>query len=720
MKSLNVSLAHCYGIKRLDAKFDFSNKRAHAIYASNGTMKSSLARVFSDVSNGSTSSDRIFTSRTSSRAITDENGQELKQTEVIVVHPYDETLEHSAKTSTLLVNKTLRQEYEALHTEIDSAKEKLCKALKAQAKTKRDVESELVATFSEGADFCETLLKLREEIGSSLETPLAELRYDLVFDEKVVSFLANKEVSDAIADYVTKYNELLAASTYFKKGTFNYFNAATVAKTLADNGFFQASHSVVLNAETKLELANEKELEALVAKEKEGISQDKALRSRLAAVEKLITKNASLREFEAYLGNHQEVLPLLGNLGQLKKDAWISYLRKVLEIYLDLTKKYEAAQERRAQIEKQAAAEQTQWEAVIEIFNDRFTVPFKLVATNRVSVVLGQEETLSLSFQFDEGEDSATLDRASLMRVLSTGERRAFYMLNVIFEIEARRAASETTLCVFDDIADSFDYKNKYAIIQYLMDVSEVDSFRQIILTHNFDFFRTINSRFGKTVQCLMAMKKDVEIVLEEATGIRNVFVNDWKKAFFTTERKRLASIPFIRNLIEYTRGTSDADYVRLTSLLHWKQDSAAITQGDLDVIFNALFGGSKCCVDPTRGVLESIDAEAQQCLTAGDGANLDNKIVLAIATRLAAEKVMIDRINDQEFVNAITANQTWCLFKKFREVQSGQREVIRTLQAVLLMTPENIHVNAFMYEPIIDMSDVHLRQLYRAVKALQ
>jgi len=32
---------------------------------------------------------------------------------------------------------------------------------------------------------------------------------------------------------------------------------------------------------------------------------------------------------------------------------------------------------------------------------------------------------------------------------------------------------------------------------------------------------------------------------------------------------------------------------------------------------------------------------------------------------------------------------------------------------------PENIHLNSFMYEPIIDMSDVALRGLYSDVKSL-
>lgn len=35
-------------------------------------------------------------------------------------------------------------------------------------------------------------------------------------------------------------------------------------------------------------------------------------------------------------------------------------------------------------------------------------------------------------------------------------------------------------------------------------------------------------------------------------------------------------------------------------------------------------------------------------------------------------------------------------------------------------MTPENIHINAFMYEPLIDMSVNHLVDLYKDISALQ
>ena len=137
------------------------------------------------------------------------------------------------------------------------------------------------------------------------------------------------------------------------------------------------------------------------------------------------------------------------------------------------------------------------------------------------------------------------------MKSLSQGEKKALYILNIIFEIEVRRHARQETLFVVDDIADSFDYKNKYAIIQYLQDVSEDPLFRQIILTHNFDFFRTVHSRFVGYQGCLMATKSPAKIELSQAFGIRNPFLRDWKNSFFTNAKKRVASISFMRNLIE-------------------------------------------------------------------------------------------------------------------------------------------------------------------------
>ena len=721
MKTLTINLENCYGIRKLSATLDFSTAKAIAIYAPNGSMKTSLAQTFEDIAAGTASKDRIFPTRLCVRIVRDENGIDLPKDSVLVVRPYEETLGHSAKTSTLLVNTTLRKEYENLHTEIDAAKDAFLKAMKEQSGSKRDIEKELSLAFTPTDDkFYIALNRIKDEVASRPDAPLKDVPYDLIFDEKVQGFLGTKDFTTAIDAYIKKYNELLAASTYFKKGVFNYYNAAQIARQLADNGFFAAKHSVILNAGERKEITTQKELEDLIASEKEAIWNDKGLRKKFADIEKLIQKNATVREFEAYLLDHEELLSRFANMADFKQEVWKAYIDSKFDLYRTLLDKYQAAEARRKEIQEQAAKERTQWEEVIDIFNSRFVVPFKLQAANKVDVILGQQEMLSLGFIFSDGAEQTPVDRAALLQALSTGEKKALYVLNILFEIEVRKKAAQDTLILVDDIADSFDYKNKYAIIQYLMDISESPHFRQIILTHNFDFFRTVESRFVGYKNCLMASKTGQGVALEKAAGIKNVFINDWKNAFHTDAKKKIASISFIRNLIEYTRGEADPDFVKLTSLLHWGADSQQITVSDLDGIYNGLFSESGSSPDGQTPVVQLIAHEAQECLIAPEGINFANKVVLAIATRLVAEQFMVDKINDAVFVASICSNQTSRLLRKFQELYPAERASLDVLQRVVLMTPENIHLNSFMYEPILDMSDNHLRTLFTDAKALQ
>lgn len=722
MNKLHIDLTNCYGIKTLKFDFDFDQHNAYAIYAPNGVMKSSFAHTFKDVAEGVPSKDVIFPTRPSARKVTDESGAELAKDNVLVIVPYDEALGHTEKVSTLLVDAKLRQEYESLHIEINKAKETFLKALKEQSKSKKDLEREISTAFTRRDDaFFLALTRIKDEIAGQEPGPYADVQYDVVFDEKVLTALNTKDTKTAIRDYVEKYNELIAKSTYFKKGTFDYYNAGQIAKNLAENGFFNAKHTVKLNASESIEITSEKQLDELVANEKEAISKDKDLRKKFAEIEKLLNKNAQTRDFYAYLVANDKLLPGLANLDVLKEDLWKAYIASKKELYLDLLQKYQDAEKRKKEIEEEANKQRTDWERVIDIFNDRFFVPFKLVAKNRIPVILGSEPILSLGFTFSDGAESVSVEKSQLMQALSTGEKKALYILNIIFEVEARTKAGLETLLVVDDIADSFDYKNKYAIIQYLLDIAQRSNFKQIILTHNFDFFRTVNSRaLAKYSACLMAEKGAAGIVLKQAAGIKNIFVNDWKGNFYQDQRKKIASIPFIRNLVEYTRGDVDADFIKLTSLLHWKSDSGAITVGDLDAIYNRMFGTLGASTDPDKLVADLITEQAKACVAAADGINFENKIVLSIAIRLDAERFMVTKLADANFVANITANQSQALLSAYMKKFVAETENIQVLQRMVLMTPENIHLNSFMYEPILDMSDEHLRRLYRDVVALK
>lgn len=721
MKTLSIHLQHCYGIRELRAKFDFSKSSAYAIYAPNGMMKSSFAQTFKDIAAGQTSKDRVFTSRKTRREVLDESGKSIPAETVLVLPPYDEVFGNTDKTATLLVDAKLRREYERLYSEIEKAKDAFLEGMKAQSKSRRDLESEISRAFTKSPDeFYRALVRVKDEVVSLPEPQFAQVPYDLVADERVAAFLETGDVKTVLQEYIDKYNQLLEQSKYFRKGTFDYYNASTIAKALTKNGFFKAKHSVTLNAESKVEVKSEKELEEVISREKAAILKDAALKKTFDEMEKKITKNEMLRDFQEFIADNQDVLALMGNLDKLKEEVWKSYFKEHESLYLDLIAKYQGAQQRSKEIQTEAARQRTQWEDVVDIFNRRFYVPFKLAVKNKVSVMIGEAAVPTLGFTFDDGVDSIDVERSDLLQVLSTGEKKALYILNVIFEVEVRRQSKVETIFVVDDIADSFDYKNKYAIIQYLMDIADESCFRQIILTHNFDFFRTINSRFVPYPSCLMAQRTSKGLELAAAAGIKNVFANDWKLHFFDDARKRIAAISFMRNIVEYTRGDKDKDFEKLTGLLHWRKDTGSIMHGELDEIYERTFlADGRRWAQGKGAVVESIHAEAQKCLTAPEGSNLENKIVLAIAIRLEAEKHMIAKINDAAFVQSIAANQTAALLSRYKKSPGVQGEAVRVLDEVTLMTPESIHLNSFMYEPLVDMSDEHLRGLYKKVCAL-
>lgn len=722
MNKLNLALEHCYGIRKFDAVLDYTKSSTVAIYAPNGAMKSSLANTFQDIADGALSKDRIFPTRVNRREVTDETGADIGAANVLVLRTYEEVAAKGGGTATLLVNQALRQEYVALHAEIDVAKASFLKAVKAQAKTKREVDREISSAFTPSGDqFDQALKRIKDELASQGDAPFANVPYDVVMDEKVQAFLASGNFHTAIDDYVKKYNELLAASKYFKKGTFNYYNGATVARQLKENGFFEAKHTVSLNADERVEITSNDQLEELIKKEREKISNDAELRKKFEVIEKQIQKNVTLRDFEAYLQDHEELLPEFSNMAVFKEKLWKSYIRTNYESYISLLEKMQTADARSKQIEEQAAREETLWQKVIDIFNDRFLVPFRLEVANKIKVLLGQETALRLGFVFKDHAGEAPVERSALLQVLSTGEKKAFYLLNMLFDIEVRRLSGNETLIIVDDVADSFDYKNKYAIVQYLADLAEDPRFKLLILTHNFDFYRTIESR--KLVQrknCFMVSKTDQGVSLQEAVGVKNIFVKVWKPGFYSNRQMKICCIPFMRNLIEYTKDESDPDYLRLTSLLHWKADSDQITVAELDAIYGRLFSGTGQSVNGTDLLLNLIDTEATACLQAPDGINFENKVVLAIATRLQAEKYMAAKINDAAWLASIDGNQTPMILKRYCQEFPTEAATIQILKRVTLMTPENIHLNSFMYEPILDMSDQHLRRLYRQVVALQ
>lgn len=727
MDKINVNLENCYGIKKLDFCFDFSKNRTYTIYAPNGFMKTSFAKTFMDFSKKRETKDLIFPNRVSKRIITDENSTPISPEQVFVIEPYNEGY-NSEKVSTLLVNKDLKKRYDEILSTIENHKEQLIKELKALSGLKTNIEEVFSRDILhyQKVEFFKAISRLKSEVNEVGEPVYANIKYTDIFNAKVIDFLETKDFKDKLMKYIETYDDLIGNSIYFKKGVFNHTNASVIAKNLKDNGFFKAKHSVVFNlGKEKKEISTEEELETVIEEEKNSILNNPDLVQAFNDIDAKL-KNKELRDFRDFLVNNKEILTALSDLNQLKSDLWVSYLKEKKDLYEKLESEFNKGRIEIEVIFEQAKKEETHWRNVIKIFNDRFDVPFKISVDNQDDVIL-KSEAPNFRFDFDDKiENPISIERNKLLEVLSNGEKRALYILNIIFEIEARKEGSQKTLFIIDDIADSFDYKNKYAIIEYLKENGEQNNFHQVILTHNFDFFRTVQSRIigGETQRdtTYIAQRDNGKITLSSA-GHRNITnpFDVWKKQL-NNKVMFVATIPFIRNLVEYREGSSSDNYKKLTSLLHIKDDSFNITILDIKSIYSDTIKSVDLSAYSDTDKVIDVIFEASELVyndTNEDALNLENKITISIGIRLKAEKLMWSKVADKA---PIHGTQTGKLFERFKTEflsESAERSNIELCALVNLMTPENIHINSFMYEPILDMSIRHLKKLYSELNSL-
>ena len=718
MKKLKISLENCYGIKEFDEELNFLEKQVVAIYASNGIMKTSFAKTFKNLSEGENSEDKIFTENKTKREIKDEYGKDLDRKNVCVIESYTENNFGKGK-EILLASEDLQNKYQDINENIDRHKTNFLEKIgKRERKDTEFIETEIKKSFS-NKNFFNILESCKQQIEDKTDSEFKDILYTKIFTEKIVEFLNTKDIKKDIEEYVEKYDELLKKSKYLQQ-EFNHYNMSQITKNLKSNGFFKASHSINLHSgDSKKEIKNADEFNTVIKEEKDRILQDPELEKKWNDIDAKIEKNQELRGFQKYLLENKQILKELRNLEEFAKEIWLSYFITHKDSFQSLVDKYKKEKEELLDIVACAKKEETSWEQIIKQFNERFSVPFKVVVKNKHSVILDRELP-NIEFEFKDGnENMRAVEEADLRKVLSGGERRALYILDILFEIEKRKKEGNKTLFIIDDIVDSFDYKNKYAIIQYLQEISETSIFNFIILTHNFDFFRTIHRRgIVDYKNCYFVSKNRSNVKLKRASGINNPFINDWL-LHLDEQVKLIATIPFARNIIEYTKGQDDEDYKKLTSLLHWRENTEKILVSDLKKILECTFNQSNLKTNLKCKVIDIIFKQSKECLESEEESDLEKKIVLSIGSRLKAEQFMIAQIKKIDKNSDCFEKRTNELFSEYQNKYPNKTKQLKILEKVNIITPENIHLNSFMYEPILDMSDCELKELYKNVKDL-
>src|SRR5690606_33488364 len=164
------------------------------------------------------------------------------------------------------------------------------------------------------------------------------------------------------------------------------------------------------------------------------------------------------------------------------------------------------------------------------------------------------------------------------------------------------------------------------------------------------------------------------------------------------------------------------ADFLLLTSLLHFKTDTNSLKVSDIESIFkrNLVDKAALALPDPNKIVIDLIYETAEIIYNdPSESVELENKIVLSMTIRLKSDSYLIREINVNPIWTAITKNQTFELIKRFKTDFHTRTNEILLLDQINLMTPENIRLNSFMYETILDMANDHLKQLYNVTKKI-
>lgn len=172
-----------------------------------------------------------------------------------------------------------------------------------------------------------------------------------------------------------------------------------------------------------------------------------------------------------------------------------------------------------------------------------------------------------------------------------------------------------------------------------------------------------------------------------------------------------MAVVPFARNIAEFTDRKEVED-----ALTHLKLSDL---QSEMEKVMS--FPDGFALPNRDRKFSDVLsERAAAACALSDEEVELESKIVLAIAIRIEAERFMLAHIADAAAVAAISKNQTSELFKLFKLEHGDRKAALSALKQVNLMTPENIHINSFMFEPILDMSNLHLCKLYKRVCSLK
>ena len=520
-----------------------------------------------------------------------------------------------------------------------------------------------------------------------------------LFSTDAYAKLDNSDVREKIADIID-YTKRIQKETIFDDD-FTVFSASEFLKNLKQNSYLsnEKQRGIVLKENTYYSYDDfESDLNEHIS----NILKTPESKAKIEGIFKTIgNKKKEEKQLRKDIIKNQSLIEAL----QHSRSQWIAN-ELIVNYSTEISNMSELINIQESEIieiSKSAESSQSEFEKAIEIHEDRFNPIFKVVITNRINVVLGIELPI---FEFTHNSQPRfNISEDKLTAVLSSGEHTAYNVLKFIVIYE--RIKNNRPIVILDDVVDSFDYGNRYAFIEYIKDMTEIDDCNVIVLTNNFDFFRNLKLRARK-------LKSLATTINQKGT----VTISSDRKLIFSTDEvfnidsndKLIVSLPFAREIANY-QNIGDA----FLQYFHYKRGSKRKTIGGLAKIIQKQYKHAVISnIDKKAIFINKLDSLCQTIVTSDlNSFDISPKVILALGIRLKLEKILI--CNKISVTDDITENQTAVLFNLKKS--KLKIDFIRLVNKILVSTPEFIHLNAFMYEPLIDILPITLKRIYEKLQ---
>lgn len=694
---------NAFGIKSLHLNLENDKKMyQELIYSKNGSFKTSFSNTLYNLSNGTL--ENVFDRLTDEKAILDisilDNGKEIKNFDnrfvVFSREIYEQhsklLSDYSSELETLTIDKK-NSEYinELLTEETIEIKLQIDNYLKGTG-LNFEILLDMFSNLEDG--YLDRIIQLLNTIINHEAQDISEINIKKIY-QKAYDIVDQSEFQSKISNYIqvleNKINAQLFDKNFNENNCLQFINNVDKAKYLSET----KSRGLFLKDKVYYDID---EVKKIFEEEIKKISKDPEIIEQSKEITKLM---GTAKESEFLKESIQKNPLLVKQLSAGRKNILLSYLKSSsidYNYWLEVVKK---AKKELNNVLKIAQDKQTNFERAIEIYKNRFHPIFDIKIVNKAESMLGIK-TPTITF-YHNRYCEIPVSETKLSQILSSGEKTTLNILKFIVEYE--NCKKYHPFIILDDIVETFDYSNRYAFMEYINDLVNLDV-PTIVMTHNFEFYRTVSKRIPKLRKSVASANSNGVVDIQTNNRINKNMENVLKCSniydFF-------CAIPYLREiktiLLEDTK--------TLDSCLHYKENTSKLQIKDILLQFpsNAI---KSLKIDENDIYMEKL-FEIADSLSGFDDFDIVKKTILSLSCRLLIERKII--ANNFNLLTNINTNQTAQLLDLYGEKLFPN--VKKYLEAVQLSTPEFIHANAFMYEPLIDINGKYLFELYNQIKKI-